>query len=290
MLKSNALILSTDSLPNYWLDLIFSIVKDVWLDGIDLAMWKWFDAWDEDYVRKLSFDYDLPVYAIQTSSKLNQREMNKALDLCESTWASTICINAPKITEFKIYDFISGNLETYQKENPSINFSIINPVDSKLFALPIPEYRFSNVIDIVKKYSSYLWLDISNLDTETFEENFIRKLEEYAPYISILYLSDKDKKWHGHLLPWNGDLDLIKFLKKLRKIWFSRPVSIKIDFTPQELSDKEKLMTKLSKVKEFYEKYFLNEKIELEESHDEEADSEIDPNENAEVSWEDTNE
>ena len=51
--KTNALLLSTDTLPNYGLDLIFSIAKNTWFDGIDLAMRKWFDAWDDEYVQKL---------------------------------------------------------------------------------------------------------------------------------------------------------------------------------------------------------------------------------------------
>ena len=217
MLKTNALLLSTDTLPNYGLDRVFAVAKEAEFDGVDLAMWKGFDAWDEDYVQKLAFQYDLPVYAIQTSAKLNQKEMNKALDLCGATGADTICINAPKVTEFKVYDFISNNLPEYQKENPDLNFSIINPVNSKLFALPIPEFRFSNIIDIVKKYSAYVGLDITNLDIDSFEEDFMRKIEDYAPYISVLYLSDKDKKGKSHLVPGEGDLDLVNFLKKLKK-------------------------------------------------------------------------
>jgi hypothetical protein len=51
-------------------------------------------------------------------------------------------------------------------------------------------------------------------------------------------------------------------LKKLRKIWYARPVSIKVDFSSQELSNREKLIEHLKKIKEFYEKYFLNEKVE----------------------------
>jgi sugar phosphate isomerase/epimerase len=180
-------------------------------------MWKGFDAWDEEYVQKLAFEYNLPVYVVQTSAKLNQKELNKALDLCAATGADTICINAPKITEFKVYDFIADNLASYQKENPDLNFAIINPIDSKLFALPIPEFRFSNIIDIVKKYSAYIGLDISNLDIDTFEEDFSRALEDYAPYISVLYLSDKDKKGKSHLMPGDGSLDLVNFLKKLNK-------------------------------------------------------------------------
>ena len=104
--KTNALLLSTDTLPNYGLDLIFSIAKNTWFDGIDLAMRKWFDAWDDEYVQKLSKDYDMPVYIVQTSAKLNQKELDKALDLCQATNADTICVNAPKITGFRAYGFL----------------------------------------------------------------------------------------------------------------------------------------------------------------------------------------
>ena len=270
--KTNALLLSTDTLPNYWLDLIFSIAKDTWFDGIDLAIRKWFDAWDDEYVQKLSFEYDIPVYIIQTSAKLNQKELDKALDLCQTTNADTICVNAPKITDFKSYDFISDNLKTYKENNPDIHFTILNPNNSKLFALPIPEYRFSNIIDIVKKYDSYVGLDISNLDTDTFENEFIRKIEDYAPYISVIYLSDKTKNWKWHLIPGDWTLDLSLFLKRLRKSWYNRPISIKIDFKPTELANKEKLKKQLKKVKGFYSKYFLN-VSENDEDDDEEVNT-----------------
>jgi hypothetical protein len=47
-------------------------------------------------------------------------------------------------------------------------------------------------------------------------------------------------------------------LKKLRKSWYSRPISVKIDFKPTELANKEKLRKQLKKVKTYYDKYFLN--------------------------------
>ena len=266
--KKNALLLSTDTLPNYWLDLIFSIAKSTWFDGIDLAMRKWFDAWDEEYVQKLSLEHEIPVYIIQTSSKLNQKELDKALDLCQATNADTICINAPKITDFKAYDFISWNLKNYKSNNPDIHFTIINPKDSKLFALPIPEFRFSNIIDIVKNYDSYIWLDVSNIDTDSFENEFTRKIDDYAPYISVIYLSDKMKNWKSHLIPWEWNLDLISFLKWLKKSWYTRPISIKIDFKPTELANKEKLRKQLKKIKLFYDKYFINTNINDDEVED----------------------
>ena len=256
--KTNPLLLSTDTLPNYWLDLIFSIAKSTWFDGIDLAMWKWFDAWDEEYVQKLSLDHKMPVYIIQTSAKLNQKELDKALDLCAATNADTICINAPKITDVKAYDFVADNLKSYKDSNPDIHFTILNPKDSKLFALPIPEYRFSNIIDIVKKYDAYVGLDISNIDMDSFENEFTRKIDDYAPYISVIYLSDKTKDWKWHLVPGDGMLDLRTFLKRLKKSGYSRPISVKLDFKPTELANKEKLRKQLKKVRTYYDKYFLN--------------------------------
>lgn len=266
--KENALLLSTDTLPNYWLDLIFSIAKDAWFDGIDLAMRKWFDAWDEEYVQKLSFEYDIPVYIIQTSSRLNQKELDKALDICQTTNCETICINAPKITDFKSYDFISNNLTNYKEKNPDIHFTILNPKDSKLFALPIPEYRFSNIVDIVKKYDTYIWLDISNIDMDFFENELTRKIDDYAPYISVIYLSDKTKDWKCHLVPWEWTLDLRTFLQKLKKSWYNRPISIKLDFKPTELASREKLKKQFRKVKSYYNKFFVNATSEEDEIHE----------------------
>jgi len=256
--KENALLLSTDTLPNYWLDLIFSIAKSNWFDGIDLAMRKGFDARDEEYVQKLSLQHEMPVYIVQTSAKLNQKELDKALDICQATNCDTICINAPKITDFKAYDFISGNLKKYKDANPDIKFTVRNPKDSKLFALPIPEYRFSNIIDIVKKYDCYIGLDTNNLDIDLFESEFIRKIDDYAPYISVVYISDKTKNWKTHLALWDGMLDLKTFFKKLKKSWYSRPMSIKLDFKPNELASKEKLRKQFKKIRTYYDKFFIN--------------------------------
>ena len=256
--KQNALLLSTDTLPNYWLDLIFSIAKDNWFDWIDLAMRKWFDARDEEYVQKLSLQHEMPVYIVQTSAKLNQKELDKALDICQATNCDTICINAPKITDFKAYDFISDNLKNYKDNNPDIKFTVRNPKDSKLFALPIPEYRFSNIIDIVKKYDCYIGLDTNNLDIDLFENEFIRKIDDYAPYISVVYISDKTKNWKTHLPLWDWMLDLKTFFKRLKKSWYSRPKSIKLDFKPTELASKEKLKRQFKKIRTYYDKFFIN--------------------------------
>jgi hypothetical protein len=76
--------------------------------------------------------------------------------LCYELGVDTIAINAPKFFNFKAFSFISDNILRRRKENKSIHFSIINPEDSSLFALPIPKYRFSNMVEIVKRYLCYI--------------------------------------------------------------------------------------------------------------------------------------
>lgn len=145
-------LISTDSFSSCGLDMVFELSKEAGFDGIDLAIRKNFDAWNVEYVKKLSKTHNLPVKVIQVSENVNQKELNKALDLCEATGADTITINAPKFFDLKTYNFIVDNIATYKKENKHIHFSIINPEESNVFALPIPKYRFTNIVDIVKKH------------------------------------------------------------------------------------------------------------------------------------------
>lgn len=165
---NNKILLSTDTMSSYGLDMIFETAKKCGYDGIDLAVWKGFDAWNEKYVRSLVKKHQLPVYSIQTSSALNSKEMNKVLDLCVATNCDQVTINAPKFFDFKTYSFIANNIGEYQAQNPSINFSIINPEDGSILSL-LPAYRFSNIVDIVKKYNCSLALDVANMDIEELE-------------------------------------------------------------------------------------------------------------------------
>lgn len=88
-----------------------------------------------------------------------------------------------------------------REDNKDIKFTIVNPEDSSLFALPIPKYRFGNVVDIIKKYGCFLGLDVANLDEDALENDFMRKIQQYIPYISVIYFSDKSRQGKSHILP-----------------------------------------------------------------------------------------
>jgi len=249
-------LLSTDSLGWCWLDLVFDLAKKAWFDGIDLAMWKNFDAWNVSYVKKLSEKHELPIKVIQTSASLNKKEMDKALDLCEALNVNTININAPKFFDYKAFSFIKDNVDSYKKANKDIVFSIINPVDSSFFAVPIPKYRFNNLVEIIKKYWCNLWFDISSLNEDLLEDDFMRRLDDFVPYISTVYLSDQTKEGKSHILPGDGILKLPTLLKKFKKNNYNRYFSLKIDVSKWDLADSDKLELILKKaVKYFQENY-----------------------------------
>jgi hypothetical protein len=259
-------LVSTDSFSNAWLDMVFEMIKQSWFDWVDLAIRKNFDAWNVDYVKKISNKHDLPIKVIQISENINQKEMEKALDLCEATWADTITINAPTFFNLKSYNFIVDNIDAYKKNNPHIHFSIINPEDSSVFALPIPKYRFTNIVDIVKKYWCYLWLDIATLDSQILEWEFIRKLPNLLPYMAVMYFSDKNRVWDIHLLPWEWTLKLPAILKKIKQTGFNRYFSSKINISKAELADSDKVVDILVKAREYYQKYYEN--LELDTDND----------------------
>lgn len=249
-------LMSSDSFSSCGLDLIFELTKEAWFDGIDLAIWKNYDARNVNYVKKLSKKHDLPVKVVQVSENVNQKELNKALDLCEATWCNIIAINAPKFFNMKSFNFLADNLEAYKQDNKHIHFSIINPENSSLFALPIPKYRFTNIVEIIKKYWCYLGLDISNFDADVLENDFTRKLSSFLPYVAVLYFSDKDRVGNWHLLPWEWTLNLGSFLKKTKKIWFNRCFSSKITINKTDLADSEKLESILKKIRKYYKENF----------------------------------
>lgn len=250
------ILLSTDTLSGYGLDLIFQIAKDTWYDWIDLALRKNFDSRNVDYVYKLQSKYELPIGCIQLSDKTNPREMNIGLEMARKCECDIISINSPSIFNIKSFSFLSNNLPWYRSQNPKIKFSIINPKKENLFILPVPKYRFSNIVDIIKKYHCYLAFDLVNVDDFMLETEFLRKVPNFIPYLSVIYLSDKSKTWQLHLPMWDWELKLPAILKKLKQFEFQNYFSVKLELNKKELSDQSKVELILKKCKAYYNEYY----------------------------------
>lgn len=253
-------LLSTDTLPWFWLDLVFQLAKDAWFDGLDLAIRKSVDACNIRYVKKLVAKYDFPIKVIQTSSKLNKKEMDRALDLCEALNVDTICMNAPEFFDYKTYNFIKDNIELYKVNNKDIRFSLINPKDSYYPFGIIPKYRFNNIVEIIKTYGCNLWLDISSMDLDLFESDFLRRVDRFVPYVSNLYLSDSTASAH-HLFPGEWEMKIPELFRRFKREWYSRFISLKIDLSKVDLSDSDKLDLLLKKAVGYFNDYYVNAEI-----------------------------
>lgn len=250
-----AYLLSTDTLSGYGLDLIFQVASDMGYDGIDLAMRKNFDARHISYVQDLMQKYNLPIKVVQISRKVNIKEMNQAVDLAKSVGANVITINSPDIFNVKSYRFLTKHLPSYKQHNKDLKFSIINPKDASIMGV-IPRYYFSNMVQIIKKYSMYLGLDIVNVEEEILEDQFMRKMANFIPYLSVVYLSDVDKHGRTHLPLGDGELKLPLLLKKFKQLEYFGYFSLKLELDKADLADIDRIELILKKCRMHYKEYF----------------------------------
>ncbi len=253
-------LLSTDTLGWYGLDLIFQTAKEQWYDGIDLAMWKNFDARQLAYVQELINKYDIPVEVVQISNKANLKEMNQAVDLAKMINAKVITINAPDFFNIWSYRFLSAHLPAYKHHNKDIKFSIINPEDKAILWI-IPKYHYSNKASIIKKHLMYLALDVANLQEADLEEQFMKKMANFIPYLSTVYLSDVDHQGRKHIPLGDGSLKIQPLLAKFKQLDYAWYFSVKLELSKQELSDIEKVKLILRKCRDHVrDRYVLEDK------------------------------
>jgi sugar phosphate isomerase/epimerase len=89
------------------------------------------------------------------------------------------------------------------------------------------------------------------------ENDMMRKMKDFVPYLSTVYLSDKSRTWISHLIPGEGVLKLESLLEKLQSHGYSRYFSSKITFSKSDLSDGEKVLALLKKVRKFYDEVIV---------------------------------
>ncbi len=251
-------LLSSDTLSWYWLDLVFQVGRDLNFDWLDLAIRKNFDARNCNYVKRLVKNYDLPVKVIQVSNRVNRKEINYATDLAKEVKAETIAINSPFVYDFRTFKFISKDLPAYRKHNPWIKFCVVNPPKSSLFALPVPKYHFTNIVEIIKKHKFYLGLDVANIDESVLENTFLRKIWNFIPYIGVIYVSDKTKTWVWHVSMWDWVLKLPSIFRKFKQNEYFGHFSLKVDISKKDLLDLEKIEQILKKNKIYFKENFEN--------------------------------
>ncbi len=255
--KKPKLLLSSDTLSGYGLDLVFQMAKDLGFDGIDLAMWKNFDAWQQSYVQTLIEKYDMPVPVVQTSRKVNLKEMNEAVDLAREVDAAVLSLNAPEFFNLSSGRFLKNHLPAYKHHNKEMKFSIINPEKVNYLGI-IPKYYFQDMVSIIKKHKTYLALDIAHMSEDVLESQFLRKMGSFIPYLSVVYLSDVDKHGKKHLPLGEGVLKLPVIMKKFKGLEYDGYFSLKLDLSQKVLADMDKVELILKKCRIHFKENYEN--------------------------------
>lgn len=254
------ILLSTDTLPSYWLDYIFDVAKSAGFDGIDLAMWKNFDTWNSKYVKKLVKKHQLPIKIIQTSPWVTPVEIQQAITLSQEIGTKIIACNAPKYFDIKQFKLISDGVVDWKKQFPDIEFCIITPDSSSITLLPVfPKYRFSSVVEIIKKYHAPVGLDTSYITQESRDTMMMKRLENMVPYISVVYASDKNSSGKSHLPLGEWILPINTLVKQLYKFNYHGLFSIKLMLSKKDLADPDKIEIFLTKSITYIKKYFQEE-------------------------------
>ena len=117
------------------------------------------------------------------------------------------------------------------------------------------------MVQIIKKYSMYLGLDISHIQEDALENQLMRKIANFIPYLSVVYLSDVDKTWKWHLPMGAWELKLPLLLKKFKQHEYDGLFSVKLDLDKKTLADIDKVEIILKKCRVYYKEHFQDLKL-----------------------------
>ncbi len=253
------LLLSTSSLNWYWLHKIFYFAKKAWFDGIDLSLNEAnFDLWNEKYIDELSKEFGINVLSITAPSRwLDDEIVDKILLIWKYLNVQLITFSPPYFSDTNT-NWFSKKLPKIKKSS-SMSISIKN-VEPKFLLLVIPKYRHASLLDI-KDITWSSSLDLSCVDWSSWID-IIKSYKILWNSIKNVYLSDKH--WvKSNLLPWNSwgwisYLPLESFLMKLKTMWYSGFISLKVN--PSELWawNEELVFQRLEELIAYYKKYYLD--------------------------------
>ena len=95
------LLLSTASLTGYGLHRIFMFAKNAGYTGLDIALGSLnFDLWDEEYIAKLSHDFNIPVLSITAPSRgMSRKKLDKIITIAEKLSTQIVTFSPLHITD-----------------------------------------------------------------------------------------------------------------------------------------------------------------------------------------------
>ena len=251
------LLLSTMSFTWYGLHRIFAFAKQAKYDWIELVLSKNnFDFWDEEYVLKLSKEFNIPVLSIKAPKRgLNEKIVDRIVSLALKLWTQNITFTPPHYRDKNVNWYLRYLIKIKRSTHLAISIENVEP---KFILFVIPEYKDASLMQI-KKITGDTALDLASIDHSSGLD-ILKAQKLLWNSIKNIYFSDLHgpKKW---LLPGNAGggtshLPLESFLLKLKASSYNGFITLEI--TPRELwvGTNEKIIANLEYFKQYYTKHF----------------------------------
>ena len=251
------LLLSTSSLTWYSLHRVFSFAKKAHYQWIDIHLTKMqFDLWDKEYIKQLSDEFQIPVISITAPLRwMSEKKVKDIVKIAKFVSAQCVTFSPPLITD-KNSKWFSDTLPVIKKES-HLKICVQN-IESKFIFFIIPKYRHAAISEL-KNITWDTTLDISAIDPSSGID-IIRVQKLLGSSIQNILFSDK--MWSkDSLLPGTAGggisyLPLESFFMKLKTIWYSWHVTLKVKQTELWAWNEEQVIQKLEYAKNYYAKHF----------------------------------
>lgn len=248
------LALSTDSLKGYGLNRIFQFAKEAGYDGVDIKISESnYDSQNGEYIKKLSTEYGLPVLAVQLNDP-TPKTLKKTIEIAKTVGSKVIIVQPPKIFSFRQQSWLKGEVPKLRAKE-GISIALENAPADMILGF-IPKHAMNNIVEM-KKFK-HACIDTTRIASKS--QDLMRVYKSLEKYLVHIHLSNVkgSKKYY---LPDDGILPLESFLTKLKQDDFPGTISMKVNPKYLDAGDDEKLMKHLKEMKEYYEKYFIQAKI-----------------------------
>lgn len=152
--------------------------------------------WDEDYVKKLSLEFDLPVLSITAPARgINEKKVDRLVSMAATLGTQQITFSPPHVSD-KSTTWFTRHLAKVKRDT-HISITIQN-VEPKFIFFLIPEYKNATLLEI-KKITGDTTLDIANIDP-TMGTDIIKAQKILGSSLKNIFLSDRQGPKTG-LLP-----------------------------------------------------------------------------------------
>ena len=240
--------LSTASLYFYPLRRIFALAKDVGFEGLELALGPELAIRGGKYVRALSQEYGLPIFALHPPmiAKPGRKEHHELLPqmvkLGRELGCELMIIHAPKalsLTEGfgrEYSEAVETCVRNLSRSSPRLsveNQAVFRPRDrGYVLSQPASLRRFADQFDLV--------LTLDTAHAGSFPYDLLEAQEVFGERLRNVHLSDFRSSvsippWFNmhsyfkhHQIPGDGDLPLLGFLQRLKASLYEGLITIEI--------------------------------------------------------------